>query len=109
MEGRGMKDMNSRIVGIEISRHELIDSRFGWYFSSKIRVCDGRMCAEKKCRSISRGTWFRLLDFFVILFEFFLVVGEVVLDFGDLKSRVSNRTIRLKYVPLWQKYEGQFD
>jgi hypothetical protein len=26
MEGRGMKDVNSRIVGIEISGHELIDS-----------------------------------------------------------------------------------
>jgi hypothetical protein len=28
MEGRGMKDMNSRIVRVEVSCHELIDSGF---------------------------------------------------------------------------------
>jgi hypothetical protein len=48
------------------------------------------MCAEKKCRPISRGTWFRLLDLFVVLFELFLMVREIVLDFGDLMQMVSN-------------------
>lgn len=51
------------------------------------------MRAEKEGWSISRGTWFRLLYFFVITFEFFLVIREVVLDFGDLKSMVSKSKI----------------
>jgi hypothetical protein len=61
--------------------------------------------AEKKGWTISRGAWFRLLDFLVILFDLFLMIGEVVLDFGDLNDTVSNRTLRLEHVAMRQKYE----
>ncbi len=43
------------------------------------------MCTEKECRSVSRRTRFRLPNLFVILLDLFLMVGEIVLDFGDLR------------------------
>jgi hypothetical protein len=58
------------------------------------------MRAEKKCWPISRGTWLKLLDFFVILFEFLFVIGKVVLDFGDLKEMVSKSTLRFNQIVL---------
>jgi hypothetical protein len=51
---------------------------------------------EKKRWPISRGTGFRLLDFLVIIFEIFFMIGEVVLNFGDLKGSISNMTLRLQ-------------
>jgi hypothetical protein len=97
MEGGGMQDMNSRIVRVEVSRHELIDSGFGRHLRSEVRICSGGVCAEEEGRPVPRGTWFRLFDFFVILFDFFFMVGEIVLDFGDLRRRSVTRTLFFKH------------
>ncbi len=60
------------------------------------------MCAEKEGRPISCGTWIRLLDLFVVLFELFLMIGEIVLDFGDLET-ISKRTPGFKNDAMWRK------
>jgi len=94
MEGRRMKNVNGRVIRVEVSSDQLIDSRFGRHFCPKICVGSGRVCTEKECRSVSCGTWFRLLDFLVVILEFFFVIGEVIFYFSDLKEMVSKSTLR---------------
>jgi hypothetical protein len=93
--------MDSWIIGVEVSCDKLVDSWFGGYFCSKVCVCGSRVRTEKKRWPVSRGTGFRLLDFLVIIFEIFFMIGEVVLHFGDLEGIISKMTLRLQYIFLW--------
>lgn len=85
MKRWGMKYMYSRVVRIEVSSHELVDSGFGWDLSTKLHVCDRAMGAEKESGAINCCAWFRLSDPLVVLFKVFLVLRKIVFDFGNLR------------------------
>lgn len=81
----GMKYMYSRVVRIEVSSHELVDSGFGWDLSTELYVCDRAMGAEKESGPVNCGAWLRLSDPLVVLLKVFLVLRKIILDFGNLR------------------------